>query len=636
MATFQINAAHVSRPRVVGKDSVVTIRPAAGATAIVEYTTGTSADIANNAASWRLWPKGNATTTTSDQMNNNGFIRVTAINGNVSYDISEQVSGTDAASFRADWQSAIGASGAPTLSGQFVVGGSVKAQMPPDVFATLQFTRTLRAPPYTKSNLGAAIVGVNSATYSPILAGDAIYNIGCDASAHVSSSVKAEIYVPPVTVPSSLRTSGTMRLVGTQNQVAEPAPSATAQSNSNIIKVQAPSGAIGARVTIYNKASLLGCTSYKVSIAPTDIAAIDTVANAYNAQVAGVVNNVTASGANPLGFVKATWKGAAQSRRIFPSNAQLPSFGYNNQEDSVTSDLIPLIPKRATDRVGEEYYFIVRSNFTVAVGENIGTCVATVLQGMATEWTNTNGADAPLFQSGFVSTDAVDGAYTIPASMGSQGNTPVLAISWEYPPGVAPTTFWHVGDSITEGYQWPRWAVNRKSTAARPLHHVNLGGSTTRTESFIGNMYLNLQSMAKPDYVVMPILSINNYSPQTDYVMDRAIEEFIRLQEIAAYLNGLGIKIIWWTPFNFGANPVTPGDVSTPWNYLYTNAKTYAAANSITFMDINGDPRFVRSVYNASTNPTGWIDPDNTHPSNPTGKNGFAAVYTDTLAALGF
>lgn len=229
MATFNINAAHVSRPRVVGKDNLVTIRPAAGATAIVEYTTGTSVDVMNNAATWRTWPKGNVTTATSDQMTNPGFIRVTAIGGSVSYEVAEQVSSVDASAFRADWQSAIGASGAPTLSGQFVVGGSVKAQMPPGVFATLQFTRTLKAPPYTKSALGAAIAGVNSATYSPILAGDAIYNIGCEASAQVASSPLAEIYVAPNNTPID---PGTLRQVATSTFINSFQHPANKQANS--------------------------------------------------------------------------------------------------------------------------------------------------------------------------------------------------------------------------------------------------------------------------------------------------------------------------------------------------------------------------------------------------------------------
>lgn len=436
----------------------------------------------------------------------------------------------------------------------------------------------------------------------------------------------------------SFKNTGTMRLVGTQNQILYPAPVTYSGGRaSRIIKLQAPGPAIGCRISVHNLSPTVGLDYVKASIAATDIAAFDTAANAYNVYVNGATHNVTASGADPLGFNKATWGGAAQSRRLELTNPILPAFGYNNQQDTVTSDpIMGLVPKRATDRTNEEYYYLLR--LTLGTVQNLdGICSPTVAvaTGLVADYTNTNAADAPLCYGGDLGlVDGVDGAYTIPAALKPEAQ-PVFSVEWIYPSSLAATTLVHVGDSITEGYRWPRLAVNRKSTPSRPLHHVNLGGSTTRTASFLGNMYLYLQSNARPDYVVLPIISVNNYSPISSFNLTNAQAEYARLQEVAAYLTGLGIKIIWWTPFNFGVNPA-PGDLTSAWGYLYNNAKSYAASNGITFMDINGDPRLVRSVYNASTNPTGWIDPDNTHPSNPAGINGFAAVYTDTLTALGF
>ena len=437
---------------------------------------------------------------------------------------------------------------------------------------------------------------------------------------------------------TAFKNTGTMRLVGTQAQILYPAPvNFSGGRSSRIIKLQAPGPAIGCRISVHNLSPTVGVDYVKASIAATDIAAFDTPAKAYNAYADGVMHNVTASGADPLGFNKATWGGAPQSRRLEPSNAVLPSFGYDNQQDTVTSDVIMgLVPKRATDRTNEEYYYLLR--LTIGTVQNLdGMCTPTVgtVTGLISEYTNSNGADAPLCYGGDLGlVDGVDGGYTIPAALKPEA-MPVFTVEWIYPQSLAAITILEDGDSITEGYKWPRLGSNRKSTPARPLHHVNLGGSTTRTESFLGNMYLYLQTNAKPDYVLMPIISVNNYSPLSSFNLASAQAEFTRLQAVEAFLTGLGIKIIWWTPFNFGANPAS-SDTTSAWGYLYNSAKAYAASKGITFMDINGDSRMVRSVYNASGNPTGWIDPDNTHPSNPAGINGFAAVYTDTLTSLGF
>jgi len=440
---------------------------------------------------------------------------------------------------------------------------------------------------------------------------------------------------------SAPKTAGVMRLIGTQNQQVQPT-ALSGSYNSAVIKLQAPGAAIGARIIVTNNAPHFGMTGMKAAMASTDISACDTATNAYTPYIAGTAFNVISSTTSDKGFIKATWNGANISRRLGKSNSILPGFGYNNQEDVLISDIIPLVPVQATDRGSPENYYILRLTGVGQSGQDgqsqIEGGTGKVANVIFNQWGSSNGADAPLMCIGGLgnTTDAVDGNIaTLPGGIGN-GYSPVFHIEWIYPAGVTPVTFWHVGDSITEGYEWPRWAVNRKNTnRARPLHHVNLGGSTTRTESFLGEMYLHLQTLSKPNYVVNPIISVNNYSPLSSFTLANAQSEYARLQELAVFLTDLGIKIVWWVPFNFGANP-SSSDFTSPWGFLYNSAKAYAAANGITWMDINGDYRFVRSVYNSSSNPTGWIDPDNTHPSNPTGKAGFASVYGDTLTSLGF
>lgn len=111
MANFQINAGHISRPRVVGSGQIVTVTPDSGATAIVEFTSGSMADIQNNAAVWKRWPKGGVTVATSDMVNNAGFIRVTAVGGNVPYAVDDEPSSVNLSTYRPDWGSSDGVLG---------------------------------------------------------------------------------------------------------------------------------------------------------------------------------------------------------------------------------------------------------------------------------------------------------------------------------------------------------------------------------------------------------------------------------------------------------------------------------------------------------------------------------------------
>lgn len=527
-----------------------------------------------------------------------------------------------------------------TLTGVYAVGQTLAATYPDGVVGTIQYTRTLIAAPNTKSLISGAVAnGVNSLAYT-VTSADQGYAIGIDCSNQVSSAGGGQVPAAQATV----KTSGVSRLCGTQTQIDEP-NFATNAMYSAVYKIQAPGAAIGCRISVHNKSSMMAPAYVKASIAPTDIAARDTAANAYNAQVAGVVNNATYDATTkPNGFRKATWGGQTQSRRLYPTDAVLPSFGYQNQLDTVTSDFIPLpgwngvgSAIAATDRTSKpETHFIVRVAVGMVVGQDgVSTWNYSKMQLMTADYVNSNGVDTTLLYGNTLGTgvDAVDGNYAIPAN--GNGYPPVISIEWFYPSTITPYTSLLVGDSITESYDWLRWAWTRKSTAARPIHTVNIGGSTTRTESFLGNMYLYLQSQAKPDSVTMPMISVNNYSPLSSFSLANAQFEYARLQEVAQYLTGLGIKIIWWVPFNFGANPAST-DTTSAWGYLYNNAKAYAAANGIGWADINGDSRLVRSVYNASSNPTGWIAADNTHPSDPPGKAGFATVFGEFLTTIGF
>ncbi|KQQ32001.1 hypothetical protein ASF61_16845 [Duganella sp. Leaf126] len=75
-----------------------------------------------------------------------------------------------------------------TIAGTGVVGQPLTATLPAGVVGTLQFTKALKASPFTKSNISGAVANaVNSLSYT-VQAADALYNIGCDASSTVASS----------------------------------------------------------------------------------------------------------------------------------------------------------------------------------------------------------------------------------------------------------------------------------------------------------------------------------------------------------------------------------------------------------------------------------------------------------------
>lgn len=105
MATFQINAGHVSRFRAINAGQILTVAPGQGGQAYVEYCLGTMSDAMNVPTSWQPWPSGYVSSSASDMIEKNGFIRVTAIGANVSYTINEHPSAADKAPFLADWMS---------------------------------------------------------------------------------------------------------------------------------------------------------------------------------------------------------------------------------------------------------------------------------------------------------------------------------------------------------------------------------------------------------------------------------------------------------------------------------------------------------------------------------------------------
>lgn len=125
MLISTVPAGVTSRPHFASAGSIVKVSPPAGASAVVEYTSGSLAAISNGAATWAPWSKGTASIETSDYVGNPVYVRVTAVGGAVPLDVETSPSAALLAQFRPDW-------GLPSGSG----GGSAAAGVLADVTAS--------------------------------------------------------------------------------------------------------------------------------------------------------------------------------------------------------------------------------------------------------------------------------------------------------------------------------------------------------------------------------------------------------------------------------------------------------------------------------------------------------------------
>jgi len=94
-----------------------------------------------------------------------------------------------------------GAAAVATITGSGIIGQPLTATLPSGVIGTLQFTKTLKASPFTKSNISGAVASaVNSLSYT-VQSADAPYSLGCDVSNTVSSSNAIVVQAATPTAP---------------------------------------------------------------------------------------------------------------------------------------------------------------------------------------------------------------------------------------------------------------------------------------------------------------------------------------------------------------------------------------------------------------------------------------------------
>jgi hypothetical protein len=100
-----------------------------------------------------------------------------------------------------------------TITGNYVVGQALKATLPTGVIGTLQFTRTLVASPFTKTNIAGAVANaVNTLSYT-LTPADAAYSVSCDASNQVTPSIGGVVASAPT--PTAPTIVSAAAIVGT-------------------------------------------------------------------------------------------------------------------------------------------------------------------------------------------------------------------------------------------------------------------------------------------------------------------------------------------------------------------------------------------------------------------------------------
>lgn len=296
MPTYNIAAGIRSRNHKAPAGSIVTVTPAPGSAAFVEYTTATDAAVANNTATWAQWPKGEVGAATSDIANDEAWIRVTAIGGAAVLGIDYTPSQALQEPLRKDWFSQIINAGQGTISssGATAVGQVLTAVAPTGVLASgYQWYRDTGAGP-------VAISGATGATYTrvsadvPVIGGTSIAITVVITSSQTMST--ANTAYPPAT-PSGVLPAY-LGQVATGTYVADQLyPSVTQQGSRSAHTCMATTSAMS--VIFPNWYMLNQVAETAVPNAATIEASIEYPAGTYTRLTFGGVNVGTpASGAN--------------------------------------------------------------------------------------------------------------------------------------------------------------------------------------------------------------------------------------------------------------------------------------------------------------------------------------------------
>lgn len=437
----------------------------------------------------------------------------------------------------------------------------------------------------------------------------------------------------PSTALTKARTTSISRYSGLQNSVNA---SSANGAYYPVGKLQYPAPIKRIRLHIYNYSGALVTRNIKAVIAPTEKSSLGIgPSTSFGANVGGAVKTVLASDAEPYGYRRFLWNGNPIAPELDLSGWPITEVGHNGQTNAalnintnsqpcITSDWLE-VPSVACNDGGAGWFYVIRLAHPAGVDE-----------GMVYAQMTRNNADyaagmARMIAWSSAATDCVNDLTAGAVNNAGVANGVHMAVEVDY--GVPALTVWGVGDSVSETFNWQQRAVYANDTASKPVGFVCLGGSSTRTESYLANLFLHLQQLTRPDIVILPSISINNYSPVSGFNMRAALFEIKRLGEVVSHLNSLGIKVILWTCYNYTGDTVTTNPIYVVNKYV----RDLCASGQATLCEVSQDPRMNLTAYVAGSNETGFFQAgggDMTHPGTEYGQPLLTSILTTALATV--
>lgn len=224
MPTINVAAGCVSAPLAVSARSIVTVSPAAGATAVLEYTANSLADIQNGVAQWASWPKGASTSVQQDILNEPAFLRLTAISGAASVTTEESPTIMARESFNADW------------------GGSKRY---PFILAQ-SATPIILLSAATAISATGAITGLTALPYQP----SGVVRVYCFAQAGLAAGLYYATFSSTSACQLYLDAAATVTPQG-----ITPGAYASGTTAVNLVSVTVPGGSMGANGAVRHEAN---------------------------------------------------------------------------------------------------------------------------------------------------------------------------------------------------------------------------------------------------------------------------------------------------------------------------------------------------------------------------------------------
>lgn len=347
---------------------------------------------------------------------------------------------------------------------------------------------------------------------------------------------------------------------------------------------------------------------YAMSVASTETDAVGSLSNAISPIVNGTAHNVL-KGADPFGFAKLTWAGAARSPVQPGCGVTVPGQGYTTNMSSVFSDWadcasVPVV-------TGKRPMLVARLSRIV----NFGDANSNVSTNGTTGAYNRYVANDPTGRMLINMLAGTNGDHAADPTLALNGSTydPTTVSSWQnlafmFEHLIATRNFGGFGDSITEGYGIWQTPVLQISTQKAPCYTANFGCSTNRSAQYIALLESQLRGDNYLTDIIMPSFSPNEPTTITTAMADGFISELARMVALcAAYKKRLYI----WTSYAALTTRYAGTSSVTEINRINDWVRTEAAKTGATFQLIE-----IANGYDNASMTIGGAD--NTHP-NATG-----------------